>query len=269
MTEIIGTYNVPDRLVGASNSDILHWARKKLNGQEPNLTVSKLKGIREESIKKVFLEPKTPGTYLPDGSFVEALTYTPTIGDDFAEAEKEWEKEEELSIWIKEENERFNKNRNKKNNLDYWEHGKRIVQFANQVDEPTHVICRKLGELGVEGDYSWLSHSLHVDFYDWKPNIEEKDPVLRLTWKTISDILMFGRSSNEMKDFILKELQSAPLNQLKTQEVYMLLNGNLENYGYPVEATVSIDNARQRLRQMAMIEEGEKQEIIQILKKKK
>ena len=268
MTEIIGTYNVPERFVGASDREILEWARNILNGQEPKLTGNIKKGIREGRIKRVFLEPKTPGTFLPDGSFVEALAYTPTIGDDFAEAEKEWDKEAMITKWIKEENERFNKKRNKTNNLDYWEHGRRIVQFADQVDEPTHVICRKMGELGVEGDYGWLSHSLHVDFYYWKPNIRENDPVLRLTWKTISDILMFGRSSNEMKDFILEDLQSDPFNQLKAQDVYLLLNGNLENYGYPVEDKIIIDKTRRKFRQMAKMDDEEKQEIIRLLKKK-
>lgn len=270
MDEVIGTYDVPSYLIGAKRKDVEDWARNILRGQEAKLDRKTKDGILGGNISQVFLEPIAPGTYLPNGEFIEAMEYSPAIGDDFSKAEEVWAIEERFRDWIHEENERFNKNSTRQSNnnpIDYWEHGRRIVQLSEEINKPTSHICRELGKSMVEGNYRWLSHSLHVDFYNWKPNLDENDQVFLLVWKSISDILMFGRSSIKMKDYILCDLVSAPFNQLNSQEIYMFLNGNLTKHGFSDDESIIIENGRQKYRQLVAIKIGEKQELLNLLKR--
>ena len=77
---------------------------------EPDLDGRSLRNIKNGNTIEIFLEPKTPGTYL-NGEFIPAFDYSPPIGSDLEEAEKQWDLEEELNEWVDGENQKFNKDK--------------------------------------------------------------------------------------------------------------------------------------------------------------
>lgn len=272
MTQIIGFHPIPKQLIGSSTETILNWARKILLGQEPNLKKSDITAIREGKISKIFLEPKIPGTYLPDGTFIKAYDYKPTIGEDFEKADQVWEKEEELDTWAEEENKIFTK-QSKNKIRDLWEHGKRIVEFSDKMKIPLQKIYEKLEQRGTNDAYTAMKHEYCVLLYQWKKDLNESDPVLSLTWKKIAHIVMFGKPDNSLKDHILKFIITYPLNVLTSPEVALLLQENLqrEEYSKKFSETEQIEilNIRNRLKSKEQIEITELEKIVNIIKKKK
>ena len=137
MNKIIGVHPSPKELVGKTTKEIINWARDILKDEEPKLKKPEITAIKNGKITKIFLEPKEPGTYLPDGTFIKALDYQPQIGDDFEEAEEKWKLEDEINKWVDEENERFNEKKWSKSDnkiKDLWDHGNRIMEVSKNND---------------------------------------------------------------------------------------------------------------------------------------
>jgi len=272
MTQIIGYHPIPKQLIGSSNETILNWARKILLAQEPNLKKSDITAIREGKLSKIFLEPKIPGTYLLNGTFIKAYDYRPTIGEDFEKADQVWEKEEELDTWADEENKIFTK-QSKNKIRDLWEHGKRIIEFSDKMKIPIQKIYQKLEQRGTNNTYTVMKHEYCVLLYQWKKDLKESDPVLSLTWKKIAHIVMFGKSDDSIKEYVISLITSFPLNLLTSPEVALLLQENLQREEYSEKyletEQMVILNIRNKLKFKQNIEIDELEQVVKIIKKKK
>lgn len=274
MKEIVGYHKIPKELVGAEKKTILAWARRILKGQEPKLKDTDIRAIRSGKISEIFLEPRIPGTYLPDGTFIQVYEYSPPIGGDLREAERMWEQQDEIDNWVFEENRRFNKekfaeSRNKLIGL--WEHGKRIIDFCDKMDISPNKLVDKLEQMGGMNDYKSMKHEYCVLFYQWKPDLKKNDPVLLLNWKKLAHILMFGKSDNLIKDYVLKKITDHPLSLLTSPQVALLLQRNLKrleyNERYSNKEKKEILNIRKKMKRKEEITISELENIVNIIKK--
>jgi len=273
VTEIIGYHKIPKRLVGANKPTILAWARGILKGQEPKLKDSDIRAVRDGKISEIFLEPRIPGTYLPDGTFIQVYEYSPPIGGDLGEAEKMWERQDKIDNWANEENTRFNKERFRRSQnkiIDMWEHGKRIANFCDKMNISSNKLIDKLEQMGGMNDYKSMKHEYCVLFYQWKSDLRRDDPVLSLNWKKLAHILMFGKSDNSIKDYVLKRITSFPLNQLTSPQVALLLQRNLKRLEYDKKCSEKekreILNIRKKMKRKEPIEISKLENIVSIIK---
>jgi len=192
----IGRHSVPGRLVNQTQKAIRAWAREMLRGEEADLAVEDVRRIQKGELHEIFLRPKKKGFFTNEGVFVEAFEYEPGFGDDLDEAEKKWEIEEKEKEWIDQENRFFNQRTNelaKKPTLAMWEHGKRIVQYANKSGIPLYSLQVTLARRGGEGGYSLYAHQVCTDLYLWKKDAMDDDPIFSLTWGHIDCIIKFSR----------------------------------------------------------------------------
>lgn len=275
MTEIIGIHRIPKHLVGTDRKTILSWARKILKNQEPKLKDTDIRAIRDGKISEIFLEPRIPGTYLPDGTFIQVYDYSPPIGGDLGEAEEMWEQQDKIDNWVRKENKKFNKekfaeSRNKV--IELWEHGKRIVNFSDKVSISSNKVIDKLEQMGGIDDYKSMKHEYCVLFHQWKPDLGKDDPVLLLNWKKLAHVLMFGKSDDSIKDYVLKQITNYPLNQLTSPQVALLLQRNLQRPEYEKRYTRGekkrILDTRKKLKRKEPIGISELEKIVDIIKKK-
>ncbi len=216
---------VPTRLRGKTAKAVLEWARGELNGVEPDLGSDLVKKIRTGELTEVILRPKRPGFFLADGTFVEAFDYKPSFGDDLDEAEKQWENEEKDNTWADEENRRFNK-KTAEGQLRFgqamWEHGRRIEKYAEEnqrsVSRLLHLLERRKGPEG----YSRHTHQTCVDFYRWKPDLGQTDPILDWKWERIDAILRFA-NNDPLRNYLTRLLQNTDLGGLRDDLLARLL----------------------------------------------
>ncbi len=275
MNDIIGMHDIPRGLIGAKDSDILAWARSILRGHEPRLTQTQIREIREGKNAKIFLEPKIPGFFLPDGEFVPAYSHRPSIGSDMREAEERWQLEEQIDAWVDDENKRFNKSCWSKSSnqlLELWEHGKRIDDFASGRGIPLAEIFLKLEQRGSEDDYESMKHEFCVAFYRWKRDLKPDDSVLSLNWKKLAHIIMFGKSDDAIKEHALRHVVSAPFNELTSPEISLLLQDNLGKEScrqkFSDEEKSAIMETRARLKKLEEIVPDQAVRVVDIIRKR-
>ncbi len=216
---------MPTQLRGKSVKDVLEWARGELNGVEPDLNSDLVKKIRTGELNEVVLRPKRPGFFLADGTFVEAFDYKPSFGEDLDEAEKKWEDEEKDNVWVDEENKRFNKRTTEgqpRFGEAMWEHGQRIEKYAEEnqrsVSRLLHLLDRRKGPEG----YSRHTHQTCIDFYRWKPSLEETDPILDWKWERIDAVLRFA-NNDSLRNHLTRLLQNTELGGLRDDLLARLL----------------------------------------------
>jgi hypothetical protein len=274
MKETVGYHKIPRKLVGADKKIILAWARGILKGQEPKLKGTDIRAIENGKISEIFLEPRIPGTYLPDGTFIQVYDYSPPIGGDLGEAEKEWELQDRIDNWVLEENKRFNKKKSAESQnelVELWEHGKRIVDFCDKTNISPNKLIDKLEQMGRTNDYKSMKHEYCVLFYRWKPDLKKDDPVLLLNWKKLAHTLMFGKSDNLIKDYVLERITNYPLNLLTSSQIALLLQRNLKrlecNEKYSSEEKREILNIRKKMKRKEEINISELENIVNIIKK--
>lgn len=228
--DIIGRRKVPEYLQrkGVSNKDVLDWARTELYGVEPDLRVEMIRKIKSGELAEVFLRPKKAGFFVSDGgsiTFIEAYRYRPSFGQDLEEAERHWEQEEKQREWADEENLLFKRttvNSHPRIGQALWEHGKRIVTYAEQdglsVSSLLQLLDRRKGPDG----YTRHTHQTSVDFYKWKPNVGAADPVLDWKWERIDAVLRFS-SRNQVRDHLRAVLESTELGKMRDFQLTRLL----------------------------------------------
>lgn len=177
------------------DEEIWTWAREELGGQEPILNRSDITRIKQGEADTVFLRPRKPGFFLPDGSFVESFDYSPDFGDDLADASKRWEGEEANRKWADAENELFNKsNASRSPELGrlMWEHGRRIVERAEASKCSPSRLLVLLDRRGSKESYRRHTHQTSVDFYRWKPNLSDASGLFGWKWERIDAVIRFS-----------------------------------------------------------------------------
>jgi hypothetical protein len=267
----IGTRKIPPWLIGKTHPEIMDWARKELLGQEPDLDQTTRREIMEGHRKEIFLRPKKKGFYLPTGEFIEALNHSPPIGGDLEKAEEEWDREEVINQWVDKENKNFNKVTTERTNhslMEYWKHGKRIVEFSESHEISTDKICNALKARGSITEYQTMEHQYCVLFYRWLPHLNNEHPILRFNWKTMAHIVMFGKSDLRICDHVLKQINSEKLNDLTSPEISKLLLDDLEIYfNINEEEKLKIISYRKKLKQKQNLIDEEGDEIKRIIRK--
>ncbi len=218
---------VPDELRAKNvrERDVLEWARGELNGVEPDLGTDLIRKIKSGEVTEVVLRPKRPGFFLPDGTFVEAFEYQPSFGEDLDEAEKQWEGEEADNAWVDEENRLFNK-RTVENQPRIgealWEHGRRIVNHANEnqrsVSRILHLLDRRKGPDG----YARHTHQTCVDFYRWIPELQTSDSILDWKWERIDSVLRFS-NDDHVRNHLKSLLETTDLGRVRDDLLARLL----------------------------------------------
>ena len=217
---------MPPNLKGAKDIEIREWARAQLNGQEPDLKKSEVRAIKNGQLEEVVLRPRKKGFFAPDGTFIEAFEFTPDFGGDLEAAEKEWEEEEEDRAWADKENELFNKavvGEHPRVGLLLWEHGKRIVEHADQRDMSVsyhlHVLDRR--KTSEEG-YSRHTHQTSVDFYRWLPELSLEESILDWRWERIDAVLRFS-NSNATRNHVRQVIENTALGEVRDDTLVKLL----------------------------------------------
>lgn len=201
---------VPDFLVGKSVrlDDVRAWARNELGGQEPLLDDEDCKQIRSGTLKEVTLRPRKAGFYTPSGEFVEAFDTALSFGDDLEEREVEWDKIEEDRRWADEENTRFNKTqfeRSPKKTRMMWEHGRRIIAYAERNGRPYSAMLKLLDRRRPVDGYARHTHQTCLDLYWWIEKEPEDSAIFSWSWERIDSILRFSNKPN-VRDLV-KQLQ--------------------------------------------------------------
>lgn len=181
--------------------------------------------VKSGEITEVVLKPKKPGFFLPDGTFIEAFDYAPAFGEDLGEAERRWEVEEEDRVWADEENQRFNKavvDNVPRFGEAMWHHGERIETYAKQkqrsVSALLHLLDRRRGPDG----YARHTHQTSVDFYRWKPHLQESDSLLSWKWERIDSVLRFS-TANHVRNHLQSILESTALRGIRDDQLSRLL----------------------------------------------
>jgi hypothetical protein len=196
----VRTVQVPSKLAGRTDDEIVAWAREMLGGQDAQLKQPTIRQIREGEIKEVILRPKRPGFFLPDGSFVEAFDTEGAFGDDLVQAEKETEEEERDWQWVDGENSRFNKRatpetrRGSPNTRQLWEHGKRLSEYAKDRNRSETKLTKLLAERGDARGYGSMTHETALELYRWRPEADLSEPFFGWSWQLVDAILKFSNS---------------------------------------------------------------------------
>lgn len=224
--------SIPSRYVGKNvkQEDITEWARKELNGEEPEFLGPFHKKelfdkIKAGEITEVTIRPKKSGFFLPDGTFVEAYKYSPGIGDDLEQAEEKWNVEEKNNEWADQENEIFNKKaiaNSKRMGELFWEHGKRIEEYAKNGTISPASILHLLDDRKTQDSYSRHSHQTGLDFYRWKPNIEKDSPMFEWSWERIDTVLRFSNNLS-VRDFLAELISTTELGLVSDEQLARLL----------------------------------------------
>jgi hypothetical protein len=197
---------VPEHLKGKKLDEIRAWARGQLNGQEPDLKARTLAAIRGGTLHSVVLQPRKPGFFLPDGTFVEAFGSTVSIGTDLDKAEEEWDQEDADREWVDKETERFNKSNAGESAPEvtrvrlHWEHGKRIADYVQLSGRPLFRIQTLLAERRGRNGYSLRGHQYASHLYEWRPNPAPNDPIFTWTWQLVDALLGFT-SNRRIRDY--------------------------------------------------------------------
>lgn len=206
-------------------SEVMDWARQQLNGQEPDLNNKTINKIMCGDIKSVFLKPRKPGFFLPDGSFVEAFNFKLEFGADLDEVENKIDQEERSNIWADSENSLFNKDI-LNNGTDVlqkmWEHGSRIQRFAEENNTSSALLLRVLDQRKDKNGYSRHAHQTCLDFYRWKPDLQQDDELLNWSWERIDDVLRFSKF-NGIRDHLEKLLKTTSLRHVRDDQLSRLL----------------------------------------------
>lgn len=215
---------------GVRDREIIDWARKELNGQEPEFVGHPRRNelfqkIKAGEITEVTIRPKKSGFFLPDGRFIEALKFSPELGDDLEQAEEKWELEEKNNKWADRENKKFNKTvieNSQRIGALFWEHGKRIEDYANLGLISAASILHLLGDRPTSDSYSRHTHQTSLDFYRWKPNLSENSPLLDWSWERIDTVLRFSNVLS-VRDYLAELLGSTRLGELSDEQLARLL----------------------------------------------
>ena len=218
---------VPDkfRSKNARVQDILEWARGELNGVEPDLGKDLIERIKSGEVTEVFLRPKKHGFFLPGGEFVEAFDFQPSVGGDLDEAEKQWESEEDDNAWAEDENKRFNKRTVENHDRiveSMWEHGRRIVNYANEHKRSVSGLLHRLDRRKGPNDYARHTHQTCLDLYRWLPNLQPSDIIFDWNWERIDSILRFS-NNKDVRDHLLNLLRGTNLRVVPDDRLSRLL----------------------------------------------
>lgn len=224
---IIGVREIPTFLKGknVSTDDILDWARKQLRGVEPELSLNEIRKIKSGQINRIYLRPRRPGFFLPDGKFIEAFNYKPEFGEDLDRAEEIIIKEEKNNTWADDENSKFNKstlNKSPHKLLQMWEHGKRIELYSKDNNTSSSQLLHLLDRRKGPNCYSRHTHQTCLDFYRWKPRLTEGDSIIQWRWERVDDILRFSKH-NDVRDYLVTLLETTPLGTLTDDKLSRLL----------------------------------------------
>lgn len=223
---------VPSKFISKNvrDKEIVEWARNELNGQEPefigHLRRNELfKKIKTGEITEVTIKPKKPGFFLPDGRFIEALKFSPELGDDLKQAEERWDLEEKNNEWADHENQKFNKTaieNSQRVGALLWEHGKRIEDYASVGIISAASILHLLGDRPTSDSYSRHTHQTSLDFYRWKPNLTKESPLLDWSWERIDTVLRFSIVT-DVRDYLTELLEITELGELSDEQLARLL----------------------------------------------
>ncbi len=209
----------------ARQKDIKDWAREELDGLEPDLSQETLKRILSGELQEVNIRPKKPGFFSPDGTFIEAFEYAPSIGGDLKEAEAIWSDEEQDRLWVDEENRRFNKTTGQSHpriGQALWEHGMRIEQYARADDKSTAKLLRLLDRRRPARGYSRHTHQTSLDFYRWRPERSFAEHLFNWKWERVDSILRFSTLTS-VRDHLTGVLGSTGLGELRDDLLSRLL----------------------------------------------
>lgn len=224
---IIGYHRVPAHLRRRMVKDeqIISWARTELRGLEPALTKSEIDKIKASEIDRVFLKPKKPGFFLPDGTFVEAFDYSPGFGDDLKDAVGRWDVEQSNREWADKENSVFNKGTASGDPRFpelLWEHGRRIHEFAASRQVPPSRFLLLLDRRSARDSYRRHTHQTALDFYKWVPEREMAFHYFGWRWERIDCVIRFS-TTNEVRDHVANLLETTKLGRLPDDRLSRLL----------------------------------------------
>lgn len=218
---------IPERLKNkrASEKEIKAWARSQLNGIESSLSKDEIESIKNGSVSEILLKPKKPGFFLSDGTFIESFGFNPEFGGDFDEAERKWSMEEEDREWADRENASFNKlstEKSQRMGQAIWEHGRRVVEYANSKNRSISRIIYLLDERKGADGYSRHAHQTSIDFFRWKPDISGFEDIIDWNWERIDSVLRFS-IDNHVRDHLLSLLRQTELGSIPDDRLSRLL----------------------------------------------
>jgi hypothetical protein len=217
--------SVPPALKGASTEQILAWARGEMNGVEPILDRDAISKIRSGEVREVVLRPRKAGFFGPDGTFIEAYDYQPSIGEDLGDAEKRWAEEDEDRAWADAENARFNRGSVESSGSvawAMWQHGKRISEYADKTGRPVWTMLGLLARRAGPSGYAKYTHQTCLYLFRWKPLLSPDDPICRWSWQLADAVLRFSRN-NEERENAARAVRETSLGMLPAPQVAQLL----------------------------------------------
>lgn len=252
---MIGSHKIPENLRRPSTKDeeIVAWARDELNGQEPALTKAEIKQIKEGERESIFLRPRKPGFFLPNGTFVEAFNYSPEFGDDLKDAAGRWDVEESDRKWADRENAHFNKSTasgDPRFSEMMWEHGRRIAERAMEQRVAASRYLILLDERSAKESYRRHTHQTALDFYRWIPDHERAAHFFKWRWERIDSVIRFS-SVNSVRDCVAHVLGSSRLGTLRDDQISRLLGVKTrsQDSGRTLEQQAVLSSIRTRLKQ--------------------
>ena len=219
---------LPEWLRGENFSDrkFMEWARAELGGEEPhNLEVVTKKAIKMGQTNEVWIRPRKPGFFGPDGRFIEAFEYAPGFGEDLKEADRQWDQEEQDREWADGENRKFNKSTvvpGPGSAGFLWEHGRRISEYVGSSGRPASTILQLLDRRKTAEGYTRHTHQTSYDLYRWMPELVPDSPVLGWSWERIDAVLRFS-NDNRVRKRVLGLLTRPEMAGLSDLQVTRLL----------------------------------------------
>jgi hypothetical protein len=251
---IIGVHKIPLDLRRASvrKEDIIEWARRQLMGQEPALTNSEVDQIREGNLETIFLRPRRPGFFLPDGTFVEAFDYSPEFGEDLKVAATRWDVEEADRAWADQENSLFNKSAasgSPRFTQLMWEHGRRIAERSEERKVSPSRFLILLDKRSRKDSYRRHTHQTALDFFRWIPSLESASRLFSWRWERLDCVIRFS-SVNSVRDCVTNVLESTRLGRLHDDQLSRLLGvkSRKRDFGRTIDEEATLNALRALLK---------------------
>lgn len=241
-----------------SKAEVEAWAREQLAGGPPRLQAvlpkdhpesgkeAAWKHIQDGTLanKYVLLISDPPGLIVTDSetgerTFVASASRSGLVlgrtkaGEFIASIEEE----RKLRTFVREENDLFNKNRQKTGDSqtnwtsEWYRHGRRIKQFVqNHAEISTERVWQELVKWGIgRGGYSRQTHQDATYFYEWLGAVDESHPVFSLSTTRIQHILM-GNRTKKGRDLLLEAILSGPLHDISDDEFAWIVDMRTKNW---------------------------------------
>jgi len=248
-----------------SKAEVVAWAREQLAGAPPLIKASVPEGhpdagkaanwkhVQEGLFagQTVTLVSDHPGliridletgrrTFVPSASS-RGLVLGHTKAGKFINSIEE---ERALRAFVREENDRFNKQRQREAERDsrswtfaWHQHGKRIREFVLQHNGiSTERVWQELVKWGQgQGGYGRQTHQDATYFYDWIGEANADHPVFSLSTTRIQHILWADRTRTG-RDRLLEAITSGPFRGLSDDEFAWVVGKRTKNW--PLEPTL-------------------------------